>query len=135
MCPAAAGTDAAFLLSDSLTSPPINASNFANRVSRSFGAVGVTGSAGMDIKTDGRFLKESDLNETVIAKIRKLNDLALQRGQTLAEMSLSWLLAQDVVTSVLIGASKAEQILDNIKALENLNFSAEELELIDKISK
>ena len=76
-----------------------------------------------------------DLNETVIAKIRKLNDLALQRGQTLAEMSLSWLLAQDVVTSVLIGASKAEQILDNIKALENLNFSAEELELIDKISK
>ncbi len=87
------------------------------------------------VKTDGRFLKESDLNETVIAKIRKLNDLALQRGQTLAEMSLSWLLAQDVVTSVLIGASKAEQILDNIKALENLNFSAEELEVIDKISK
>lgn len=62
-------------------------------------------------------------------------DVALQRGQTLAEMSLSWLLAQDVVTSVLIGASKADQILDNIKALENLNFSAEELELIDKISK
>lgn len=50
-------------------------------------------------------------------------------------MSLSWLLAQDVVTSVLIGASKTEQILDNIKALENLNFSAEELEVIDKISK
>ncbi len=57
------------------------------------------------------YLKESNLNETVIAKIRKLNNLALQRGQTLAEMSLSWLLAQDVVTSVLIGASKAEQIL------------------------
>ena len=87
------------------------------------------------VKTDGRFLKESDLNETVIAKIRKLNDLALQRGQTLAEMSLSWLLAQDVVTSVLIGASKVEQILDNIKALDNLNFTAEELELIDNISK
>jgi L-glyceraldehyde 3-phosphate reductase len=50
-------------------------------------------------------------------------------------MSLSWLLSQDVVTSVLIGASKAEQILDNIKALDNLNFTQDELELIDNISK
>ena len=86
------------------------------------------------VKTDGRFLKESDLNEDVMSKIRQLNELALSRGQTLAEMALSWLLAQDEVTSVLIGASKPEQILDNIRALDNLNFSDEELQLIDKIS-
>lgn len=87
------------------------------------------------VKTDGRFLKESDLNEEVIDKTRKLNELAQQRGQTLAEMSLAWLLAQKEVTSVLIGASRKEQILDNIKAAKNLNFTEEELKLIDEISR
>lgn len=87
------------------------------------------------VKTDGRFLKESDLNEDVIDKTRKLNELAKQRGQTLAEMSLAWLLAQKEVTSVLIGASRKEQILDNIKAAQNLNFTEEELKLIDEISR
>ena len=87
------------------------------------------------VKTDGRFLKESDLNEEVIDKTRKLNELAKQRGQTLAEMSLAWLLAQKEVTSVLIGASRKEQILDNIKATQNLNFTEEELKLIDEISR
>lgn len=87
------------------------------------------------VKTDGRFLKESDLNEEVIDKTRKLNELAKQRGQTLAEMSLAWLLAQKEVTSVLIGASRKEQILDNIKAAQNLNFIEEELKLIDEISR
>lgn len=87
------------------------------------------------VKTDGRFLKESDLNEEVIDKTRKLNELAKQRGQTLAEMSLAWLLAQKEVTSVLIGASRKEQILDNIKAAQNLNFTEEELKLIDEISR
>ena len=87
------------------------------------------------VKTDGRFLKESDLNEEVIDKTRKLNELAKQRGQTLAEMSLAWLLVQKEVTSVLIGASRKEQILDNIKAAQNLNFTEEELKLIDEISR
>lgn len=60
--------------------------------------------------------------------------LAVQRGQTLAEMALAWLLAQPEVTSVLIGASKPEQILDNIKAAQNLHFTEEEIEAIQRIS-
>ena len=86
------------------------------------------------VRTDGRFLKESDLTPEVIAKISALNDLAAQRGQTLAEMALAWLLAQKEVTSVLIGASRTSQILDNIKAAENMSFTAEELAAIDSIS-
>ena len=86
------------------------------------------------VRTDGRFLKESDLSPEVIAKISALNDLAAQRGQTLAEMALAWLLAQPEVTSVLIGASRASQILDNIQAAKNLTFTADELAEIDRIS-
>jgi len=86
------------------------------------------------VKTDGRFLNEGLITAERIEKVRRLNDLALQRGQTLAEMALSWVLKDGVVTSVLIGASKSAQILDNIKALENTTFTKEELELIDKIS-
>ncbi len=86
------------------------------------------------IKTDGRFLNEGALTEQRLDQIRKLNDLASQRGQTLAEMALSWILHSDAVTSVLIGASKTEQILDNIGALRNTTFTAEELKLIDSIS-
>lgn len=86
------------------------------------------------VRTDGRFLKESDLSPEVIAKITALNDMAAERGQTLAEMALAWLLAQEEVTSVLIGASRPEQILDNIKAAENTHFTEEELRRIDEIS-
>lgn len=86
------------------------------------------------VKTDGRFLNEGLITEEKIEKVRQLNELAMQRGQTLAEMALSWVLKDGVVTSVLIGASKSSQILDNIKALENTTFTKEELELIDKIS-
>ena len=86
------------------------------------------------VKTDGRFLNEGLITPEKLEKIRQLNELAMQRGQTLAEMALSWVLKDGVVTSVLIGASKSAQILDNIKALENTKFSTEELELIDKIS-
>ena len=86
------------------------------------------------VKTDGRFLNEGLITPEKLEKVRALNDLAAERGQTLAEMALSWVLKDDVVTSVLIGASKSEQILDNIKALENTTFTKEELELIDKIS-
>ena len=86
------------------------------------------------IKLDHRFLKASALTEHRLEQIRELNELAKQRGQTLAEMALSWILHDGVVTSVLIGASKTSQILDNIKALENTSFTQEELALIDKYS-
>ena len=86
------------------------------------------------VKTDARFLQESALTETKLEQIRKLNELAAQRGQTLAEMALAWILKDHVVTSVLAGASKPAQILDNIKALQNTNFTQEELDLIDEIS-
>ncbi|MBW3092957.1 aldo/keto reductase [Bifidobacterium sp. 82T10] len=82
---------------------------------------------------DPRFLHEDSV-ERVHNKIVALNDIAYQRGQTLAEMSLAWLLRDDTVTSVLAGASKPQQILDNIGALKNTTFSDEELAAIDKIA-
>lgn len=84
--------------------------------------------------TDGRFLKESSLTEQKLNQIRALNDLAAQRGQTLAQMALAWVLRDGIVTSVLAGASRPEQILDNIKATENTTFTEDELTLIEKIS-
>ncbi len=86
------------------------------------------------IRTDGRFLKETAVTAERLKQIRKLNALAENRGQTLAEMSLSWLLSKNEVTSVLIGASKKTQILDNIKACKNTEFSRAELKKIDEIS-
>lgn len=85
------------------------------------------------IRTDGRYLKEKDITPDVVAKIRALNEVAARRGQTLAELALAWLLAQPVVTSVLIGASRPEQILDNIKAVENTTFTPDELEEMERI--
>lgn len=85
------------------------------------------------IRTDGRYLKEKDITPDVVAKIRALNEVAACRGQTLAELALAWLLAQPVVTSVLIGASRPEQILDNIKAVENTTFTPDELEEMERI--
>ncbi len=87
------------------------------------------------VRTDGRFLQESRLGEEVLGKIRALNEIAEGRGQTLAEMALSWLLKEEVITSVLAGASKPSQILDNIKAVENTGFTQDEIEAIDRISK
>lgn len=84
--------------------------------------------------TDGRFLQANALTQERLAQIRALNGLAAQRGQTLAQMALSWILRDGVVTSVLAGASRPEQILDNIRAAENTAFTAEELALIDQIS-
>lgn len=86
------------------------------------------------IMTDGRFLKKSALTEEKLVKIRELNGLAAGRGQTLAEMALSWILKDGIVTSVLVGASKPEQILDNIKAIQNTEFTEEELRKIDELS-
>ena len=79
-------------------------------------------------------MKESVITEEKLAQIRTLNEIAAARGQTLAEMSLAWLLHDGKVTSVLTGASKPQQILDNIGALKNTHFSDEELKLIDEIS-
>jgi L-glyceraldehyde 3-phosphate reductase len=86
------------------------------------------------VNTDGRFLKAGDITESRLAQIKKLNELAGKRGQTLAEMALAWILKDGIVTSVLVGASKPSQILDNIKAIENVSFSDEELKLIDEIA-
>lgn len=86
------------------------------------------------IKTDGRFLKESQLTEERMKAIRGLSELAKQRGESLAQMALKWVLKDDDVTSVLIGASKPEQILENLKVLESAPFSAEELKKIDEFS-
>ena len=86
------------------------------------------------IMTDGRFLKQSAVTPERLEQIRSLNEIANERGQTLAEMALAWVLKDGVVTSVLIGASKPSQILDNIKAINNTAFSAEELKGIDEIS-
>lgn len=86
------------------------------------------------VKTDGRFLTEKSLTEDKLAKIRALNEVAQSRGQTLAQMALAWVLRDGEVTSVLVGASKASQILDNIGAVKNISFTAEELALIDRIS-
>ena len=86
------------------------------------------------IRADGRFLKESALTPQRLKQIQALNDLARQRGQSLAEMALAWLLRDPAVTSVLIGASKPEQILDNLKAVQSADFSQEELATIDRIA-
>ncbi len=86
------------------------------------------------VRTDGRFLNESRISEEKLNKVRALNEIAKKRGQTLAEMALAWILKDGYVTSVLIGASKPSQILDNIKAIENISFSDDELSEIDSIS-
>ncbi len=86
------------------------------------------------VRTDGRFLNEGLVTAEKLERVRALNEIAKERGQTLAEMALSWVLKDGIVTSVLIGASKSAQILDNIKALENTTFSTEELTKIDEIS-
>lgn len=80
------------------------------------------------------FLKKASLTEEKIEKIRKLNDMALSRGQSLAQMALGWVLSNDAVTSVLIGASRPEQIEDSLKCLQSPAFSEEELIKIDEIS-
>ncbi len=78
-------------------------------------------------------IEENAITEEKIAKIKKLNELAIQRGQDLAQMALAWILKDDRITSVLIGASKPEQVTDSIKCLENTSFSADELNAINNI--
>jgi L-glyceraldehyde 3-phosphate reductase len=85
------------------------------------------------IKTDGRYLKEQNLTEEVLKKITKLDKIAKNRGQTLAQMALAWVYDHEGITSVLIGASKPEQILENLKMIENHTFTDEELREIDSV--
>lgn len=85
------------------------------------------------VMTDGRFLHKEQLGEDRISVIRKLNDLASKRGETLAQMALKWVVKDSDVTSVLIGASKPQQILENLKVMQAADFSDEELKLIDDI--
>ena len=82
---------------------------------------------------DRRFLRPDDITDAVLAKTRKLNDLAQSRGQTLAQMALAWVLRHPVVTSALIGASRVSQVDDCVGATRNLNFTGEELAQIEKI--
>ncbi|SES28333.1 L-glyceraldehyde 3-phosphate reductase [Pedobacter rhizosphaerae] len=85
------------------------------------------------VATSGIFLKESNLTPERLQKISKLNDVAQSRGQKLAHMALSWILKDKRITSVLIGASKPEQIIDSILSLKNTQFSTDEIKLIDEI--
>ena len=80
------------------------------------------------------FLKNSRITPEYIMNAKELNAVAAERGQTLAQMALSWVLKNDAVTSVLIGASSAEQILDDIKCIDNTGLSADELAKIDEIA-
>ncbi len=83
--------------------------------------------------TKSVFLHESDVTPQVIDKVSRLNEVAARRGQTLAQMALSWVLRGNQVTTVLIGASKVKQIEDNVKIIGHLDFSEEEILTIEKI--
>lgn len=86
------------------------------------------------IAKDHRFLQKSALTKERLEQIQRLNGIAGERGQTLAQMALSWVLKDKEVCSVIIGASKPEQITENISAAGQTSFSAEEIALIDEIS-
>lgn len=86
------------------------------------------------MNTDGRFLNQNALTPEKLDKIRALNEIAVSRGESLAQMALKWILKDDVITSVLIGASKPAQILDNLKVLDSAGFTQEELKKIEECS-
>ena len=73
------------------------------------------------------------MHEDQLAKVAKLNEIAKERGQSLAQMALAWVLRRDEIASVLIGASRVSQLEDNVAALEHLDFDEEELTTIDMI--
>ncbi len=87
------------------------------------------------IAKSGTFLKEEDLTKATLKQIQALNDIAKDRGQSLAQMALSWVLRDSRVTSVLIGASRPRQIVQNTLCIDNTDFSKEELKKIDDILK
>ena len=83
--------------------------------------------------TTSQFLRPEMLTDALVTKLQALNDIAQQRGQTLAQMALAWLLRDERVTSVIIGSSSTEQLANNLHARDNQTFTAEELERIDQI--
>ena len=85
------------------------------------------------VKTDGRFLSENSITSDLLGKITALNEIAAGRGESLAQMALSWVLRDDGVTSVLIGASKPQQIIDNANIIHSPAFTADELKAIERI--
>lgn len=85
------------------------------------------------VRTDGRFLKEEAINEETLEKVRALNAIAQERGQSLAQMALAWILRDGDITSVLVGASCPEQIVDNVGMLDNMTFTKEELKRIERV--
>lgn len=89
----------------------------------------------VDIFYHHRMDPETPLEETMgaLEQIKKLNDIAIKRGETLAQMALKWVVKDDDVTSVLVGASKPQQILENLKIMEGAGFSEEELRMIDEV--
>ncbi len=86
------------------------------------------------VNTDGRFLHADQFSEERLNSIRSLNGIAAERGESLAQMALKWILRDGIVTSVLIGASRPQQILENLKVLDSASFSEEELKKIDECS-
>lgn len=82
---------------------------------------------------DARYLNTGQITPEVLGKVRALNEIAESRQQSLAQMAVAWLLKDERITTVLVGVSRKEQLLDNIKALDNLTFDAEELEKIEAI--
>lgn len=82
-----------------------------------------------------RFMQTTDINEQLVKEVQDLNEIAKERHQSLAQMSLAWVLRQPAITSVLIGASKVSQIDDCVGAIQNLTFTKEELDAIDSILK
>ena len=87
------------------------------------------------IRTDGRFLKESAVTPETLNKIAALNEIAKERGESLAQMALAWVLRDGEVTSVLIGASKPSQILENCRIVGSAEFTTEQLQRIENILK
>lgn len=85
------------------------------------------------VAKDGRYLKADQLKPELLAKVRKLNAIAERRGQTLAQMAIAWLLKDERVTSVLVGVSRVSQLLDNIAALDKLEFDENTLDEIEKV--
>ena len=84
---------------------------------------------------DARYLKSDQITPEVLAKVAKLNAIAESRNQSLAQMALAWVLRDEKITTVLVGVSKTSQLLDNIQALDHVDFSADELQQIETILK
>ncbi|WP_425236574.1 L-glyceraldehyde 3-phosphate reductase [Ulvibacterium sp.] len=82
---------------------------------------------------DGRYLQKEKITAELVDKVQRLNAIAKERGQSMAQMAIAWLLKDERITSVLVGVSSSKQMLDNVRTTENLEFSQEELSEIEKI--